>query len=178
MKNNSFPANLNDTNVVLIPRKQNACRLKDLRPIALCNVLYKILSKVLANRLERILPQIITENQAAFVPGRCINDNVFISFELIHFIKKSNRGREGDVALKLDISKAYDRVDWKYLRKMMHVMGFCSQWVNWMMLCVRTVSYEFCFNGASIGPIIPSLGIRQGIPFLPTCFSFVERGCH
>ena len=111
LNNNSFPTNLNDTNMVLIPKKENACRLKDLPPIALCNILYKILSKVLANRLKLILPHIISENQAAFVPERSINDNVLIAFELIHHMKQSSRGSEGDVALKLDISKAYNKVD-------------------------------------------------------------------
>lgn len=110
LSNCSIPANLNDTKVFLIPKKENACKMKDLRPIALCNVLYKILSKVLANRLKCVLPHIISENQGAFVPGRSINDNVLIAFELIHHMKKTNRGNEGDVALKLDISKAYDRV--------------------------------------------------------------------
>ena len=172
----SFPANLNDTNVVLIPKKENVVRMKDLRPIALCNALYKILSKVLANRLKCILPQVISENQAAFVPGRSINDNVLIAFELIHHMKKSFRGGEGDVALKIDISKAYDRVDCGYLRRRMLAMGLCSQWVSWMMLCVTIVSYDFCFNGAVIGPIIPSRRIRQGDPISPYLFLFCVEG--
>lgn len=107
--------------------------MKDLRSIALCNVLYKILSKVLANRLKRILPHVISGNQAAFVLSRSINENVLIAFELIHHMKKSFGGHVGDVALKLDISKAYDKVEWGYLRRRMIAMGFCSQWVKWMM---------------------------------------------
>ncbi|XP_074352714.1 uncharacterized protein LOC141691861 [Apium graveolens] len=89
LRDNSFSANLNDTNVVLIPKKENACCMKDIRTIALFNILYKILSKVLANRLKRILPQIISGNQAAFVPGRNINDNVLIAFELIHCYREN-----------------------------------------------------------------------------------------
>lgn len=150
--------------------------MKDLRPIALCNVLYKILSKVLANRLKCILPQIISENQAAFVSRRSINDNVLIAFELIHHMKKSVRGNEGDVALKLDISKAYDRVDWGYLKARMQTMGFCAKWVNWMMTFVTTISYEFCFNGSNIGPIVPSRGIRHGDPLSPYLFLFCVEG--
>lgn len=173
LKLNSFPANLNDTNVVLIPKKENACRMRDFWPIALCNVLYKILSKVLANRLKCILPHIISKNQAAFVPDRSINDNVLIVFELIRHMKKSGRGSESDVAIKLDVSKAYDRVDWRFLKKRMHAMGFCRQWIKWMILCMTTVSNDFCFNRASIGLIIPSRGIRQGNPLSPIFFFFV-----
>lgn len=118
----SFPANLNDTNVVLIPKKDNARNMKDLRPIALCNVLYKILAKVLANRLKLILPMLISENQSAFVLGRNITDNVLVAFEIIHHMQGKNRDAEGEVALKLDISKAYDRVDWGYLKARMKGM--------------------------------------------------------
>lgn len=83
---------------------------KDLRPIALCNVLYRIIAKVQANRLQKILPQIISEEQSVFVPGKNITDNVLVAFEILHYMKRKNSGQDGVVALKLDISKAYDRV--------------------------------------------------------------------
>lgn len=120
----SFPTDLNETPLVLIPKKENVESMGDLRPIALCNVLYKILAKVLTNRLKTILPGLISENQSAFVPGRNISDNVLVAFEMLHYMKRRKSGREGEVALKLDISKAYDRVDWQYLRDRMHLMGF------------------------------------------------------
>lgn len=85
-------------------------KLSDVRPITLCNVLYKILAKVLANRLKLILPFTISENQSAFVPRRSITDNVLIEFEMIHFMRGKKGNQAGEVALKLDISKAYDRV--------------------------------------------------------------------
>lgn len=112
----SFPANLNDTNVVLIPKKENADSMKDLRPIALCNVLYKIIAKVLSNRLKKLLPNLITENQSAFLPNRSIMDNVLVAFELLHYMKQKKKGNDGDVALKLDVNKAYDRVSWSFLK--------------------------------------------------------------
>lgn len=106
---------MNNINVVLIPKKENAVCMKDLRPVALCNVLYKIMAKVLANKIKIVLPGVIAENQSAFVHGRNITENVLIAFEMIHHMRLKNRGLEGEVALKLDISKAYDRVSRKYL---------------------------------------------------------------
>lgn len=119
MSDLAFPAELNDTTIVLIPKKENTNAMKDLRPIALCNILYKVIAKVLANRLKDILPDIITENQSAFVPGRNISDNVLVAFELLHFMKRKNYGSNGEIALKLDVSKAYDRVNWSYLKNRM-----------------------------------------------------------
>lgn len=124
--------------------------MKDLHPIALCNVLYKILAKVLANRHKVILPSAVFENQTTFVPGRNISDNVLIAFEIIHFMKRKNYGADGEIALKLDVSKAYNRVDWCYLSDNMERMGFNEKWVKWVMLCVTTISYNICFNGCSV----------------------------
>lgn len=82
-----FPENLNDTTIVLIPKKENADTIKDLWPIVLYNILHKILAKVLANRLWEILSDLITENQSAFFPNRSITDNVLVTFELLHYMK-------------------------------------------------------------------------------------------
>lgn len=80
--------------------------------------------KVLANRLKAILPVTILENQSTFVPGSSINDIVLIAFETIHYMKRKNKGLEGDVALKIDISKGYNRVGWSYLKNKIEIMGF------------------------------------------------------
>lgn len=176
LNSGSFPANLNDTNVVLILKKENACYMKDLRPIALCNVLYKILAKVLVNRLKLILPGLISENQSAFVPSRNISDNVLIAFKVIHHMNRKNSGSQGEVALKLDISKAYDIVDWSFLKARMQCMGFCRKWIKWVMMCVSTVSYEFCFNGSTVGPVIPSRESRQWDPLSPYIFLLCVEG--
>ncbi|KAL8156575.1 hypothetical protein AgCh_001610 [Apium graveolens] len=176
MSDLSFPAELNDTIIVLIPKKENADAMKDLRPIALCNILYKVIVKVLANRLKDILHDIITENQSAFVPGRNISDNVLVAFELLHFMKRKNYGSNGEVALKLDVSKAYDRVNWNYLNNRMEQMGFASKWISWIMLCVQTVSYSISFNGSQIGPVNPNRGLRQGDPLSPYLFLLCVEG--
>lgn len=155
LKAKNFPGDLNSTNVVLIPKKENDSIMRDLRPIVLCNVLYRIIAKVLANRLRKVLPSLISENQSAFIQNRGITDNVLIAFEMIHHMSRKKHGRVGEVALKLDTSKAYDRVSWSYLRRRMKAMGFCEQWVDWMMLCVRTVTYNFSLNGSLVGPVVP-----------------------
>lgn len=120
----TFPLGINDMSVVLIPKKENVDSMKDLRPIALCNVVYKLIAKVLANRLRIILPGIISENQSAFIPCRSITDNVLAAFELLLHMNQKKRDSKGEVALKLDVIKAYDRIDWDFLQCQMRRTGF------------------------------------------------------
>lgn len=98
------------TNIALIPKGDSHVSMKDWR-VALCNVVYKIIAKVLANRLKGVLDKYISDNQSAFVPGRSILNNAMVVIELVHHMKSKVSGNKGDVAFKLDISKAYDRID-------------------------------------------------------------------
>ena len=107
-----MPEGVNDTLIVLIPKVKEPKVLKDFRPISLCNVIYKVVSKCLVNRLRPILEEIISPNQSTFVPGRMITDNALIAFECIHSINQGNTNAQQFCAYKLDLSKAYDRVDW------------------------------------------------------------------
>ena len=107
----AFPLGLNNTLIVLIPKCENPSSMKELRPISLCNVLYKLVAKVLANRMKDVLCRLISLSQAAFVPSRSITDKILLASEVLHCLKRRTRGHSGDVALKLDISKAYDRID-------------------------------------------------------------------
>ncbi|XP_060970043.1 uncharacterized protein LOC115713657 [Cannabis sativa] len=120
----SFPAALNQTNIVLIPKKKHVTTMSDLTPISLCNVAYKVVSKVLANRLKIVLPNVISENQSAFISGRLISDNIMVAFEVMHYLKRKRKEKTGFMALKLDLSKAYDRIEWGFLKAMMLRMGF------------------------------------------------------
>ena len=102
---------INHTNVILILKKRSSSSPMDFRPISLCNVIYKIIAKVLANRLKVVLPQIIDESQSAFVQGRMIFDNIIVAHETMHSMKNRSYGRIGLLTAKLDMSKDYDRVE-------------------------------------------------------------------
>lgn len=101
---------------------------------------------------------------------------MFVAFEVLHHIKRKHGGNGGEVALKLDIIKAYDRVSWQYLRNSMIRMGFVDKWIKWMILCMTSVSYSISFKGSEIGHIIPKRGLRQGDPLSLYLFLLCVEG--
>jgi hypothetical protein len=172
----TIPNGWNETMIVLIPKVDNPEEVSQFRPISLCNVVYKIISKMLAARLKVILPEIISPTQSAFVPGRLITDNVLVAYECVHKIKNKRKGKSGLCAVKLDMHKAYDRVEWDFLRRMMIRLGFHIQWVDLVMACVSSVSYSVRFNSQMTEGFILTRGIRQGDPISPYLFLICAEG--
>ncbi|CAN1744284.1 Putative ribonuclease H protein At1g65750 [Linum perenne] len=171
-----IPVEVRATNIVLIPKKDNPTRMADLRPISLCNVRYRILAKVLANRLRGIMTDIIPEEQSAFIQGRSIIDNVLIAVETLHALNLRRSAKVGEVALKMDISKAFDRVEWRYLEAIMLKLGFAAEWVQLMMLCVSSVEYSVLFDTHQTETFKPMRGLRQGCPLSPFLFIICAEG--
>ena len=176
LNSGSMIPSINHTNIVLIPKVKTPEKMSDFRPIGLYNVIYKIISKVLANRLKQILLDIISPTQSAFVPGRLITDNVLVAYETLHTMHSRKKGKKGSLTLKLDISKAYDRVEWPFLQGVMAKLGFPEKWINWVMGYVTTPSFSVLINGKPFGNIHPTRGICQGDPLSPYLFLLCVEG--
>ena len=141
--------------------------LKDLRPINLVGSLYKILKKVLANRIKRVMGLIISQSQNAFVKGRQILDAVLIANEVVDSILRRN---EKGILCKLGIEKAYDHIRWDFLQQILERMGFGSKWISWIKWCIFTASFSIMFNGSPMRFFQSSRGLRQGDPLSPYLF--------
>jgi hypothetical protein len=124
LNNNQFPPYLNYTNIPLIPKGSELKSMKDWQKIALCNVLYKLLARVLVNQLKHDLHKCKSANQSNFVRGHSILDNATVDMEVVHHMKVSKRIKAMNVALKLALRKAYDRINWLYLKDLMLKWGF------------------------------------------------------
>uniref|UniRef100_A0A803P3L4 Reverse transcriptase domain-containing protein n=1 Tax=Cannabis sativa TaxID=3483 RepID=A0A803P3L4_CANSA len=160
---------MNYTFICLIPKEENASTVDKFRPISLCNFAYKIISKILATRLRSVMNKLISPLQSAFIPGRWIVESSILTQELVHTIK-AKKGKGGLLALKLDMHKAFDRIEWSFLEKVLLCNGFDNQVCGLIMTCVSTVSYSVLLNGIPQKKIFPKRGLRQGDPLSPFLF--------
>jgi len=175
LKGAPLPEGLNDTFLTLIPKIAHPQQVSQFRPIGLCNVIYKLVTKILVQRLKRILPELISPYQSSFVPRRQISDNIVIMQELLHTMRKK-RGKVGLMAIKLDLEKAYDRLNWKFIENTLHDMRLPQSLVDVIMRCITTCSMRVLWNGEPTDCFNPSRGIRQGDPLSPHIFvACVER---
>ena len=161
---------LNHTYITLIPKIAKPKKVTEFRPISLCNVIYRIVAKTMANRLKQILHQVISPTQSVFIPNRLITDNIIIGYECLHKIKHNKSIKKGLVALKLDISKAYDRVEWRFLEQTMRQLGFSHKWIKLVLNCITTVNFSVIINDKPKGLFRAQRGLRQGCPLSPYLF--------
>ena len=165
----NIPDYLNQTLMVLIPKIHGPETLGNYRPISLCNTAYKVITKIIANRIRPVLSSIISPLQTAFVPGRRGTDNAIIVQELVHTIGKA-KGKEGYMAIKIDLEKAYDKLEWDFIRERLICANFPMDLIQTIMCCVTTATTSILFNGGTLDPLTPTRGIRQGDPLSPYLF--------
>ena len=168
-----LPTGINATILTLIPKTEEAQTMKDFRPIACCNLIYKVISKVLARRLKTILPEAIEANQTAFIKGRLMLENVLLASELVNgYHKESNSNR---ATVKFDISKAFDTVRWSFITSVLKAMGLPPQFILWIRVCISTATFSVSVNGSLEGFFTSARGIRQGCSLSPYLYVILNN---
>jgi hypothetical protein len=164
---------LNSTFLVLIPKIDSPLSFNDYRPISLCNLVYKLISKVIANRIKPFLGRSLSAEQLGFLKGRRIQDAIGAAHECIHSIKQKNLKA---LIMKLDLRKAFDSIDWDFLRLVLYSAGFGENLSNWILACVTSANFAVLINGEATSYFKNERGLRQGCPLSPYLFILIMEG--
>jgi ribonuclease HI len=162
----------NSNIIALLPKSENASTIDQFRPIAMANFKFKIISKIIADRLASILPSLISEEQRGFVHDRNIKDCLCIASEATNLLH--NKAFGGNLALKIDISKAFDTLEWPFLLNVLRKFGFNEVFCNWILVILQSAFLSVSINGKSHGYFACSRGVRQGDPLSPLLFCIAE----
>ncbi|KAK8936556.1 putative ribonuclease H protein [Platanthera zijinensis] len=165
----TMEAKWKDTLVALIPKCSNPSTPDHFRPISLCSTIYKVTAKILANRMKPLLKKLISEEQAAFVPGRLMTDNCLLAQELIHRLH-TTESSTGYMAIKIDLEKAFDRMQWSFVERALLAFNFPPQWIKLIMECISFPRFGLLINGTRSKWINATCGLRQGCPLSPYLF--------
>jgi hypothetical protein len=164
---------LNSTFLVLIPKENNSVSFNDYRPISLCNLIYKVISKVISNRIKPFLERSLSAEQLGFLKGRRIQDAIGAAHESIHSIKQKNLKA---LVMKIDLKKAFDSIDWEFLRLILHTVGFGDKFTDWILSCVTSANFAVLINGEATSFFKSERGLRQGCPLSPYLFILIMEG--
>lgn len=158
----------NATVVALIPKVTGASKLSDFRPISLCNTVYKVISRIMASRLKFFTGEAVQRNQAGFVKERLLCEKILLASELVTNFHKSGSVSRG--CLQIDITKAYDNVNWKFLLNILKAFQLPERFIEWIRICISSPYYSIAFNGELVGFFLGRKGLRQGDPISSSLF--------
>lgn len=168
-RDHSKVRDVNQTLITLIPKVDQVCNIRDFRPISLCNVAYKVITKILAQRLRLVMCSVVNPCQSSFIPNRQSRDNIIVAQEVFHSMRR-RKGKKGWMAIKIDLEKTYDRLSWSFIKETLDDIGLPGGFVDLIWHSISSPRMQVLWNGEALEEFSPSRGIRQGDPISPYLF--------